>query len=303
MYKLSQNNNVRYSECARCESKAGAIAISINLALALFKFIIGMLSGSKAILADSLYSLKDFFVALVVFVGVKISSRPADSNHPYGHEKVDFVAIFIISLAILVGTVFVLLHSVKDLWTTYTSTFNPPKFIAFWAALISLVANYQLYRYLHCLGTKLKSPAILASAKHNHSDAMSSVTVAIAMLGTKFGFAFLDPIVAVIETIDLIRLNVVMLKDSINGMMDRAVSEDLIKKIESIIVLVPGVKKVKQIVGRRMGHGVWFDVVIMVDHNLPYENGYLISKQVEASLRNRVDNIANIDIRIKPYTP
>ncbi|MBF0171285.1 MAG: magnetosome biogenesis CDF transporter MamM [Nitrospinae bacterium] len=282
-------------------SKAGMVSIFANLILALFKFVVGILSGSKAIMADSLYSFKDFFISLVVFVGIGISGKPPDENHPYGHGKIDFVAIFLISLAILVGTIFLFVHSVKDLVMAYHGNFNPPRFIAFWAALISVIANYRIYIYLHCVGTKKGSPAILANATHNHSDAISSIMVAVGVLGTKFGLVFLDPIVAVIETIDLIRLNITMLKDSINGMMDSSVSNKVIEQIQSIVVLVPGVQKVAKVIGRQVGKGIWVDIAIRVNHDLPYETGYTIGKQVEASLKNRINDIVGINVIIEPH--
>ncbi|KJR41429.1 magnetosome protein MamM-2, partial [Candidatus Magnetoovum chiemensis] len=101
MHKLPQNKNIRFIECSRCETKAGLVSIFTNLSLAIFKFAIGVLSGSKAIIADAMCALKDFFISVVVFVGVRVSSKPADDEHPHGHGKIDFVAIFLISVAIL----------------------------------------------------------------------------------------------------------------------------------------------------------------------------------------------------------
>src|SRR5271169_392480 len=188
MYKLPQDH-ITYAECRSCESRAGGIAVVCNLALAIFKLIVGLLSGSKAVIGDALYSFKDFFTALVVLAGIRISGKPADENHPYGHGKIEFVAIFLISLLITIGTFFLFIHSFKDAWMVLHGRTQPhPKFIAFWAAVISVVANYKLSGYLHCVGDRMKSPAMLANAKHNHSDAVASAFVAGAVLLTTFGW-------------------------------------------------------------------------------------------------------------------
>ncbi len=296
---MSQDNII-YSECVRCERKAGWIAVFTNFILALFKVIVGILSGSKAILADSLYSFKDFLTSMVVLIGVRISGKPADEDHPYGHGKIEFVAIFLISLFIIIGTVFIFIHSVKDVWMAYKGNIHPPKFIAFWAAVISVVVNYKLSNYLYCVGNRRKSPAMLANAKHNHSDAISSALVAGAIFGTRFGFHFLDPLAAVIETIDLIRLSVRMLNDSLKGMMDSPVSHALMQQIENTVDIVPGVKRISSILARKVGQSIWVDIIIKVEQDQTLEDGYKISRHVEETLLKKHDFIAGINLSLEP---
>ncbi|KJR43880.1 magnetosome protein MamM-1 [Candidatus Magnetoovum chiemensis] len=99
------------------------------------------------------------------------------------------------------------------------------------------------------------------------------------------------------------RLNVIMFKDALKGLMDSSISEQLSQQIKSIAILVPGVKRITKIVGRRVGAGVWIELVIRVEHSLSYEKGYMIAKQVEASLKNRIDSITGVNITIEPYMP
>ncbi len=299
MHELSQCN-ISYLECGKCEKNASWIAVFANLLLALFKATVGILSGSKAILGDSLYSVKDFFTSLVVLIGIRISGKPPDENHPYGHGKIEFVAIFLISLFLLIGTIFLFVHSVKDVWLAYNNQIEPPKFIAFWAALISVVANYKLSTYLHCVGSKRQSPAMLANAQHNHSDAISSALVAGAILGTRFGFYILDPLAAVIETIDLLRLSVGMINDSLKGMMDSSVSQSITKDLEKTASLVPGVKKITRVLARKVGQGIWVDITIKVDQHQTMDDGYKIGQHVEETLKNRFDFVEGINLSIEP---
>lgn len=302
MHELPRNI-IGYRECFSCEKKAVWIAVFSNLSLAVFKACIGVLSGSKAVLGDALYSFKDFLTSLVVLVGVRVSAKPADREHPYGHGKVEFLAVFLISLLIIIGTIFLFIHSVKDLYLAYHSNIRAPRFIAFWAAVISIVANYKLSNYLFCVSDRTGSPALRASAKHNHSDALSSVLVAGAIFGTRFGLVILDPIVAVIETIDLIRLSVNMLNDSVRGMMDASVSRPLIKEIESVVGFVPGVKRIPMVVGRRMGQDMLINIVIKVEQGLNLEEGHKISRQVEKTVLSKFKNIAGVNLVVEPYVP
>ncbi len=300
MHELSQCD-INKNECLECESKAGWVAVGGNLSLAVFKLVVGILSGSKAVQADSIYSFKDFLTSLIVLIGMKVSGKPADENHPYGHGKIEFVAIFLISVLIIIGTVFLLIHSLKDIWLAYNDiNISPPKFIAFWAAVISIIANYKLSTYLHCVGGLRKSPSILANAKHNHSDAISSSFVAGAIIGTRFGLHFLDPLVAVVETVDLIRLSAVMMNDAVKGMMDSSVRSTEIEEIKNTAAIVPGVKKISRIIARKVGQGIWVDMIIKVEHNRTLEEGHRIGRHVEKTIMKQYTGIEGINLSIEP---
>ncbi|MBV6340756.1 magnetosome biogenesis CDF transporter MamM [Candidatus Magnetobacterium casense] len=305
MHQLPHNkiapDHIVCKECYKCESKATLVAVVANLLLAVFKAVIGILSGSKSILVDALYSFKDFMTSLVVYVVVIVSGKPADDNHPYGHEKIEFVAILLISILIIIGTLFLFVHSVKSVWFAFQGNIEQPRFIAFWAALISVVANYKIASYLSCVGHKRGSLAMLANAKHNHSDAVSSAMVAGAILGTHYGLYFLDPLVAVIETIDLIRLSVIMLKDALDGVMDSNVNQETIDHMEELTKLVPGVQQVTQVIGRKVGRGMWVSIIIKVKPDLNYEDGYKVGLQVEETIKKKVGNVAGINLSIEPH--
>lgn len=284
-----------------CEKKAGTIAVLANLALAVFKLIVGVLSGSKAVIGDSLYSFKDFLTSLVVLVGIKISGKPPDENHPYGHGKIEFVAIFLVSLLIMGGTFFLFIHSVKDVWMTIKGIdTEPPKFIAFWAAIISMVANFRLSEYLQCVGQRLKSPALLASAKHNHSDAVSSGFVAVAVMLTTLGLHVADPLVAVMETVDLIFLCYFMMKDALRSLLDSSLEGKVVKQIESTTLIVPGVKRVSSLNARKTGQQIWVEMVVKIDPRLTIEEGHKIGKQIELTLKKRIGNIGAVNVAVEP---
>ena len=301
---LSQCTGNDIQKCVACEKKAGWNAVFANLALALFKAFIGYISGSKALLGDALFSFKDFIAALVIVVGFKVAGKPADPQHPYGHGKIEFVALLLISIGLMISTLFLFVHSAHSLLNCYHGVGNPPRLIAFWAALISVAANYQLSHYLLCVGDTLKSPSMLASARHNHSGAVSSIMVAVAVLGAHFGgFAFLDPLVALIEAACLISMSIEMLKDSMKGLFDYAVHPEAVDRIESVARVVPGVHKVSKVVARQSGHGLWVDMTIKVDPLLSHQDGYLIGQHVRESIQAALGETTNVNVIIEPYQP
>ncbi|TRZ77468.1 MAG: cation transporter [Deltaproteobacteria bacterium] len=291
-------------DCASCERNAPLVAAILNLLLAIFLMFIGFVSGSKAILGNSLYSFKDFITALAVFIGIRVSERPADSTHPYGHGKVEFVAMLFIGVAIFIASLFLFFHSVREIWAAWQGRLEVPGLIALCAGCISVIANYKLYKYLLCVGNRQNHPAILAAAKHHHSDAMASVFVVLAIIGANMGLMFLDPLVAVFETLDLMWLSVVMLKDGLNGALDgSAQAVGIRSEIESIGRLVPGVRKVSNVGVRQMGQDRWIDITIKVDHDTSAGEGYLIGLRVKESIMKALENIANVAVSIEPYMP
>jgi cation diffusion facilitator family transporter len=290
-----------YKECSFCERRAVWVCIFSCLALTLFKVIVGFISGSKAILGDALYSFKDFIISIVVMIGMRVSGRPADERHPYGYGKVEFLAILFMSIFIIIAAVFLFIHSIKDIMMIIQNRIMPPTLIAFWAALISMVAYYRLTSYINCVGERVKSPVLKVNAMHSHSDAITSALVAMAVLGTNFGIFFLDPFVAIIETLDLIRLSSKMLNDSLNGIMDTQVNGEIAKKIESIALLVPGVRKVSKVVTRQSGSHVYADMAIKIDPHKTHEEGYLIMNQVRDSILKRVNNVTGVNLSFEPY--
>jgi cation diffusion facilitator family transporter len=182
-------------------------------------------------------------------------------------------------------------------------TLQVPKLIALWAGIISVIANYKLSKYLLCVGTRRNSPAILATAKHHHSDAIASLFVVVAIIGANIGLLFLDPLVAVIETLDLMRLSVLMLKDGLNGVLDSSVNVGIRPEIESIAQRVPGVRKVSKVGVRQFGQERWIDITIKVDYDKPAREGYMIGLHVKESIMKVLENIANVSVSIEPYMP
>ncbi len=293
-----------YQDCDRCCKRSGWVSLFANIGLAVMMAVVGLISGSKAVMGSALYSLKDALTSAVALIGIGISNKPPDKAHPYGHGKMEYLATFLITILISVGTVFVMVHSMKDIITILEgNAINAPGFIAFWGALISVAANYKLGKYLECAGERMRSPAILNNAKHNHSDAVSSAFVAGGILGTRVGFHFLDPLVAVIESLDLTRMVVLMFKDSINGLMDSSPSMEFIESVRKTAGIVPGVKGIQKVSARNLGRNVWVDLEIKVKKDMPLKEGSRIKDEVKALLIRRFNNLADIQVHLEPYRP
>jgi cation diffusion facilitator family transporter len=265
----------------------------LNFLLAIFLAFVGFVSGSRAVLGNSIYAFKDFVTSLVVVIGIRVSEKPADEDHPYGHGKIEFVAMLFIGVAIFIASLFLFYHSVKDVWAGMYGRLQVPK----------LIANYKLYKYLHCVGTRRGSPALLATADHHHSDTISSLFVVLAIVGANMGLLFLDPLVAVVETLDLMRLGAGMLKDALSGVLDGSATDAVKSEIESVAERVPGVRRVKKVGVRQLGQHRWVDITIKVDHDKPSGEGYLIGLHVKGSIEEALANVTDVSVSIEPFIP
>jgi len=291
-------------DCVRCVKNAPLVASIVNLLMTIFLIFIGFVSGSEAILGSALYSFKDFVTTLAVVIGIRVSEKPADGTHHYGHGKIEFVAMLFIGVLILSASLFLFVQYVGDIWAAWQGQIEVPRLIALSGGCISVIANYKLYKYLLCVGTRQNHPSILAAAKHHRSDAMTSVFVVLAIIGANMGLMFLDPLVAVLEALDLMWLSVVMLKDGLNGVLDASVQAVGIRsEIESIARLVPDVRKVSHVGVRQLGQDRWIDITIKVDHDKSASEGYLIGLRVKESIMKALDYIADVSVSIEPYMP
>ncbi|HIJ90554.1 MAG: cation diffusion facilitator family transporter [Desulfobulbaceae bacterium] len=301
---LSQcNSNGTLQECLACEKKAIWVAVYANFTLAIFKAFIGIVSGSMAMLGDALFSFKDFIASLVGVIGIRVSGKPADEQHPYGHGKVEFVALFLISMGLLLATLFLLFHSLKGIWHCSQGFGRAPKLVVFGAALISVVANYKLVQYLSCVGDRQKSHAIRANTRQNHSGALSSIMVAVAILGARLGYVFLDPLVALVEAVCLLFMGRDMFLSALKGLFDSAAPAATVERIESVARIVPGVRKVAKIVVRQQGQGLWIEMMIKIDPDLTHQEGYLIGLHVKESILATFGNKTTVNVSFEPYMP
>ncbi len=280
-------------KCIRCAAKLSWIGLWDSVLLALFKGIIGILTGSRALTASALYSLHDVISGAAVIIGLKIATRPADEEHPYGYGNAEYIVCVFTSILILGATVFLLGDCIRII---FMGEHAPPHWAALGAAILSVFANEVIYRYNICAYKHMNSPALLAHAKHHRADVISSLAVVVAVVGGALGWHFLDVLVAVFEAGHLIFLSVEIFYQGGSGLIDRAIEESGVSLIRQALHDVPDVKKVRDIKTRQIGRRVWVDLYISLPLNKTIAEVNTISGQIRQSIANRVEHLGNINI-------
>jgi len=273
--------------------KLSWIGLWDSVFLALFKGVIGILTGSRALTASALYSLHDVISGAAVIIGLRIATRPADEEHPYGYGNAEYIFCVFTSILILGATVFLLGDCIRII---FLGEHAPPHWAALGAAVISAFANEVIYRYNICAYRHMNSPALLAHAKHHRADVISSLAVIVAIVGSAMGYRFLDALVAVFEAGHLIFLSVEIFYQGGSGLIDRAIQDSGVSLIRRVLSDMSDVKEVRDIKTRQIGRRVWIDIYVCLPLDKTITEVSAISGQIRHNIENEIEYMGNVNV-------
>ena len=279
--------------------KVSVISIILNCLLTLIKFISGVISKSSAMISDSVHSLSDVLSTFVVIIGVKISNKKADSDHPYGHERIECVSAIILSgMLFIIGTL-IGINGIKNV--TNSSNLVMPGVLALIASIISIISKEAMYQYTIRVSKKINSAALKADAWHHRSDALSSIGSFIGILGSRLGFKVFDPLASVIISLCIIKVSIDIFKDAIDKMVDKSCDKEVIDKVISVIEKNESVKNIDDIKTRQFGNKAYVDVEISVDENLLLKDAHKVAEEIHDSVENEINIVKHCMVHVNPY--
>ncbi len=279
--------------------KVSVISIILNCLLTLIKFISGVISKSSAMISDSVHSLSDVLSTFVVIIGVKISNKKADSDHPYGHERIECVSAIILSGMLFVVGALIGINGIKNV--TNSSNLVMPGVLALIASIISIISKEAMYQYTIRVSKKINSAALKADAWHHRSDALSSIGSFIGILGSRLGFKIFDPLASVIISLCIIKVSIDIFKDAIDKMVDKSCDKEVIDKVISVIEKNESVKNIDDIKTRQFGNKAYVDVEISVDENLLLKDAHKIAEEIHDSVENEINIVKHCMVHVNPY--
>lgn len=279
--------------------KVSIISIILNCLLTLIKFISGVISKSSAMISDSVHSLSDVLSTFVVIIGVKISNKKADSDHPYGHERIECVSAIILSGMLFVVGALIGINGIKNV--TNSSNLVMPGVLALIASIISIISKEAMYQYTIRVSKKINSAALKADAWHHRSDALSSIGSFIGILGSRLGFKVFDPLASVIISLCIIKVSIDIFKDAIDKMVDKSCGKEVIDKVISVIEKNESVKNIDDIKTRQFGNKAYVDVEISVDENLLLKDAHKVAEEIHNSVENEINIVKHCMVHVNPY--
>lgn len=277
----------------------------VNLLLLVFKFVAGVLGHSAAMIADAVHSLSDFVTDLIVIVFVKISSKPEDADHAYGHGKYETLASCIIGLAlIVVGVMMGYNATVKIVDVVRNGTeLASPGIIALAAAVLSIVLKEWMFHITRKVAREVDSPAVEANAWHHRSDALSSVGTAIGiggavLLGSKW--AVLDPIAALVVSVFIVVQAAKILSDAIGQLMEKSLPRDVEQRICEIVYEEEGTSDIHHLRTRKIGSQISIELHVRMNGYLTLREVHDKSIAIEKRLRAAFGDSTYINLHVEP---
>lgn len=275
-----------------------------NLVLLIFKLIAGVVGHSSAMIADAVHSLSDFVTDIVVLIFVRISVKPQDASHDYGHGKFETIATFLVGLALMMAAVGIIVPGVQKLILWWNGVdLAAPGWIALWAALVSIAVKELLYQMTVRKGKALNSQLMVANAWHHRSDALSSVGAAIGIGGAIWlgqRWTMLDPLASVVVGLMLMKVVWDLLKTSMNELTEGSLSEETEQEIMEIITAVPGIQQPHNLRTRRIGNRIAIEAHIRMDGSMSLNEAHEQATAVERKLKERFGSSTYVSIHMEP---
>jgi len=280
----------------RAGEKGAWLSIGTYLILSASKLVIGYFGASDALIADGLNNTTDIIASIAVLIGLRISQRPPDENHQYGHLRAETIASLIASFIMMVVGLQVLLDSILALWKPSRETPSP---LTAYVAIGSAVVMYLVYRFNLNLAKKIGSTAVKAAAYDNRSDALVSIGTAIGIFGAIFGFAIIDTLTALIVGIIIIKTGIEIFWESVQTLTDAFDTEEA----ETLSVLIHNVDGVIDLVdfkGRTHGNMMFIEVTVTVNPYLNVWESHRITEKIENTVK-RFKPFCTALVHIEPH--
>ena len=276
----------------------------VNFLLVIFKFIAGILGHSAAMIADAVHSLSDFATDIVVLIFTRISNKPQDKNHDYGHGKYETLATAIIGIVLFAVGASICWNGLQAIQTVWQGGRLPaPGMLAFAGAIISIVSKELIYRYTIHVGRKINSSAVIANAWHHRSDAFSSIGTAIGIGGAIVlgeSWSVLDPMAAVVVSFFIMKVAVQLLKPCVDELTEKSLPDEIEKEICLSAENTPGVSAIHNLRTRRIGNHYAIEMHVRMDGHLTLYEAHAKASVIENKLKEKYGNETHVGIHVEP---
>lgn len=275
-------------------------SLIVNILLTLTKFVFGIIYKSKVLVADGIHSLSDLATDIVSIYGSKLSLKPADNEHPYGHGKIEYLTSIVIG-AVILALALSLLGNSLNAKTTITSN------MVLYVTIFTILAKYLISRYILSKGVKYKSNLLVASGKESRSDVISSAIVIVTYFLSKLSsyskiFLYSDTIGTFIIGLIILKTAYRILKENIVSILGEIEQdEEYLDKIREIILENSEVVNIEELNIIKYGHYYQANITINMDSNVTLEDACLVSDRIKKKLINKKTRISYAKISINPY--
>ncbi len=272
---------------------AAGLSITSNAVIILLKIVAGVVSGSISIISEAIHSFSDFLASILTFFAVSRSSEPADKDHPFGHGKYEDVSGFIEGGLIIFAGLYIIYEAFKKLIFGYSLKTEP--MLGIFVMAFAVLANFLVSSYLFYVAKKSDSVSLYADAEHLRVDILSSIGVLIGLILIKFtGYAILDPIIALIVAMIIIKAGYSISKATLNNLLDGSLPVEDVEKIENILNNTLSIIGYKNIKARKVGHCKDIEITVFFSPDMKISECHKICDDIEGEIEKELNEVTII---------
>ena len=280
-------------------TRVSAVSIAGNAALSLFKLLAGVLAHSGAMISDAVHSASDVLSSFIVIVGVKLSVRAPDKEHPYGHERFECVAAIVLAVVLGVTGLLIGYRAVGSI-DARQGTQVVPGLLALVAAVVSIVVKEAMYWYTRYYGKRLNSTSLMANAWHHRSDALSSVGALIGIAGARMGHPVMEPLASLVICVFILKAAYDIFRDAMRKMVDRAADAETESRLRDCVLAQKDVLGIDRLQTREFGSRIYVDLEIRLDGALSLYEAHGIAEQVHDRIERDFPSVKHIMVHVNP---
>ncbi len=284
--------NSERGPCDRCAKVVPWLSFWGNFGLAVYKLLVGTLGGSSALVADAMHSLADTVGSGGVLIATGVSSRPADAKYPYGRGKAEFISavyVYTVLAAFSLGVIYAAILQIRS------GNADAPHYLTILGAVVSVIYNYLMYRFASCVGLRIHSPAIMADAFENRTDAISSVACIVGIIAALVIHPVCDAITALVVGGLILHNSIEQLREAASGLMDSGLPPAHVADIEARVGRRPEVARVVYVKSRQVGAGYWVDVGIELAAKTTLKKAASVAADIEREIASRT-NVSHAEV-------
>lgn len=283
---------------SKAGKKAAIVAIVANCFLTVFNIVIGIMSGSYALVSEGAHTLSDVATSVIAYIGFKIGQKPADEEHPMGHGRAEAIGGLIIVLFLGMVAYEIMQGAIERLLNP--SLITTPDFYAAIMAVLGIMINFSVSEYIIKIGKEIRSPAIVADGKHQKTDIFSSIAVLLSVVVSNIGYPILDPIIGLIIGFLILKTAYEVGKENIDNIMGKVPSQEFINKIKRVANKTPKAQDAHNIKVDYLGSYAVVSLHVKVDGNMTVDESHKIAHIVETNLINKIPEVKYAVVHVCP---
>lgn len=297
---MKKKNKTTEKDFCEVANRVSFITIIGNVILSVVKFLAGIIAHSNAMISDSVHSASDVFSTIVVIIGIKLASKEADKEHPYGHERLECVAAIVLAMVLFITGLGIGAEALKNIAQGNYSDLQVPGILALIAAIVSIVSKEGMYWYTRYYAKKIDSSALMADAWHHRSDAFSSIGALIGIGGARLGFPVMDSLASLVIFVFIVKAAYDIFKDAMDKMLDHSCDEETEKQIYDCVIKNEHVRGIDLLQTRIFGNKIYVDVEIQLYASYTLEEAHNVAETVHNAIEDNFPKVKHIMVHVNP---